>query len=1009
MSKRLLSVMLATLVACGGSSPKPTTPPKTDDTISTTTVPASTSPAPADPDSAALPLWSKLKKGKLPNGLTYYVLPHKKPQNRALLWLAVDAGSVQEDDDQRGLAHFDEHMAFNGTKRFKENELIKYIESIGMRFGADLNAHTWWDETVYKLEVPSDKPDYMAKGLDILRDWAADITFDKEEVTKERGVVLEEWRLGRGAGMRLFDKHVKVLLKGTRYANRITIGEAEIIQKAPVEALVRYYKDWYRPELMAVIAVGDFDPATMEAEIKARFGDLKNPANPRKRMSGGVPEAKGTRVSIETDREATSTTVTIENPIARRPEASKRDYRRLLAEGIYSRILNERLASVGRRADAPFIRASGSIGGIGGVRDVESFSRFAAAKEGKVDEALRALLTEVTRIEKHGITATELERARTNTRRFYEQLADTEATRDSRQFVEEIVRNFYEAELIVGSEMEKKMALEMLPTLTIAELNKLGTAFGGEDGRVILISGPDGKPLPKQERVLEIVREVGNAKLDAWEDAAPQTALMDKAPKAGTITKETKNDKVGITEWTLSNGVKVVVKPTDFELDNVLISGNSPGGDAMAADRDFVSTRWADDVAQIGGVGEFDVETLGKVLAGKQVRVSTNIGDTVDSVDGGGSVKDIETIMQLIHLRMTAPRKDVAQFNIWKTNLKEQIESALRSPEFRYARESNAALWKGHMRRKPAEPADIAKVDLDKAFNFYKSRFSDASDFTFVIVGAVKLETLKPLVETYLASLPAKGKKEKEKDLKIRRAGGIVKKSFKLASEPKASVQIEFHGPHKWTRDHDRDMSILGQVLSIKLREDMREDRGGVYGVGAFGRLARSPYQERTFGIRFGCDPARVDELAQAALEGAAKIVKDGVDDKTLENLKQTFMRTREVELKTNRFWLGWLANAFKYGDDPALVLDIEPVLARMKPDLVKASAKRYLDPKQYYQSVMLPENADAKPAADAKPGDAKPTGAKPADAKPAGAKPDAKTDAKPADVKNQDKPLPKQ
>jgi zinc protease len=988
MPKRPLSVLLAVLVACGGS-PRPTTAPKSDDTSVGVATPATTtSTAPADPDAAPLPLWPKLKKGTLPNGLTYYVLPHQKPQKRALLWLAINAGSVQEDDDQRGLAHFDEHMAFNGTKRFKENDLVKYIESIGMRFGADLNASTWWDETIYKLEVPSDKPDYMAKGLDILRDWAGDVTYDGKEVDKERGVVLEEWRLGRGAGMRLFDKHAQVMFKGTRYAKRITIGDPEILKKAPRDALVRFYKDWYRPELMAVIAVGDFDPAEMEKEIKARFGDLKGAASPRKRMNGGVPEAKGTRISIETDREATATTVSIENPVAHRPEASKRDYRRLLAEQIYAQILNERLASIARKSDAPFMGAFGQIAGVPGVRDIDSFSRTAVAKQGKVEDALRALLTEVTRIEKHGITATELERARTNMSRFYEQLADTEATRDSQQFVEEITRNFFESELIVGSEVERKLALEILPTLTIAELNQLGTSFGGADGRVILISGPDGKPLPTQERVLQIVSEVSGAKADAWEDAAPQSALMDKAPKPGTITKETKLDNLGITEWTLSNGAKVIVKPTDFEIDNVLISGNSPGGDAMAPDADYNSTRYADDVADLGGLGEFDVEMLGKMLAGKQVRVSTNIAETTESVDGSGSVKDLETILQLIHLKMTAPRKDVEAFNVWKTNFKEQIENALRSPEFRYARESSTALWKGNKRRKPPEPADIAKVDQDKALAFYKQRFGDASDFTFVIVGAVKLETLKPLVETYLASLPGKGRKEKEKDLKIRRAGGVVKKTFKLATEPKATVQLEFHGPYKWTRDDDRDIGILGQILSIKLRESLREDKGGVYGVGAFGRISRSPYQERSFGIRFGCDPTRVDELVKAAFDEASKLAKDGPDVATLDGIKQTFLRSREVELKTNRFWVSWLASAYKYGDDPALVLDTAPMVARMKADLIKAAAKRFLDAKQYYQAVMLPEGGDAKP------GEQKPTDKQ--EHKPAGTPPSAK-DVKPA------------
>ena len=952
MLRRLLPLVLAALVACGGSSPKPSTPPAAHpDGTAATTGPAGG--AATAPDTAPLPLWPELTKGTLANGLTYYILKHEKPEKRALLWLAVDAGSVQEDDDQRGLAHFDEHMAFNGTKRFAHNDIVTYLESIGMRFGADLNARTSWDETVYQLEVPSDKPDYIAKGLDILRDWAGDVTYDSKEVAKERGVVLEEWRLGRGAGMRLFDKHAKVMFKGSRYANRIVIGNAETIKKAPVDALVRYYKDWYRPDLMAVIAVGDFDPATIEREIKARFGDLPRAKSPRPRPSGGMPEAHGTRISIETDHEATRTTVSIENPVAHRPEASKRDFRRMMAEQLYTAILNERLASIARRPDAPFIAAGGGIQGV--VRDIDSFSRFAVAKQGKVEDALRALMTEVVRIDKHGITATELERARANLERGYEQIVDTEATRDSRTFTEEITRNFFEDELIVGAKAERQLALDVLPTLTLAELDQLGASFGGADGRVILISAPDGAPLPTRDRVLAIAKEVTKAPVEPWEDATPQTALMDKAPKAGTITKEVTNDRVGITEWTLSNGARVIVKPTDFELDSVSISGDSPGGTALASNRAFPNARWADDVADLGGVGDFDVETLNKLLAGKRVRVSTSIGEISESIDAGGSAKDLETMLQLVHLRMTAPRKDVEAFEVWKKNFKEQLANAMRSPEFRYARASSAALWGNALRRRPPEPADIEKIDQDKALAFYKQRFANAADFTFVIVGSVKLDTLRPLVETYLASLPAKGKHEKEKDLHLRRVRGVVKKSFALASEPKATVQLDFHGPQKWTRDNDRDMAILGQVLSIKLRESLRENLGGVYGVGARGRISRSPFQERDFSISFGCDPTRVDELTKAAFDGIAEIAKNGVDAATLDRVKQTFIRSRETELRQNGFWLGWLASAYRYGDDPALVLDTGPIVARMKSELVQAAAKRYLSAKQYYQSVMLP------------------------------------------------------
>jgi zinc protease len=954
--KRLLSLCLVATIACGGS-PKPTPLPVNPPIPTTTDGTPAVSPAPADPDDAALPLWPNIKKGTLPNGLTYYIMRHGKPEKRALLWLAVNAGSVQEDDDQRGLAHFDEHMAFNGTKRFPKNEIIKYLERIGMRFGADLNAYTTWDQTVYQLEVPSDNGEYIVKGLDILRDWAADVTYDNEEVTKERGVVKEEWRLGRGAGMRLFDKHAKVLYKGSRYADRLTIGLPEILDKAPRDTLYRYYKDWYRPDLMAVIAVGDFDPAEIENEIKKRFGDLKAADKPRPRPQGGVPPAEGTRVSIQTDREATSTTVSIQNLIPHRPEASKRDHRRLVAEQLYSTILNERLGSLQRKPDAPFLNAAGSIGQS--LRTVDSFSRFASAKEGKVDETLRLLLTEVVRIEKHGITQTELDRAITNVKRATERSAETAETRLSRSYTDEITRNYFEAEQMVGPTREKELTLEVLPTLTLAEINKLGQSFGGAEGRVILISAPDGKPVPTKERVLAIVDEVNKAPVTPWEDAAPQTALMDKAPQPGKITKESTIDKIGVTEWTLSNGVKVVVKPTDFEIDAVSISGDSPGGEATAPDKDYPNARWGDEVAGLGGVSTFDVEVLAKMLAGKQVRVSASIGEVTESVDASGSAKDLETMFQLIYLRMTAPRKDEQAFGVWRNNFAEQITNALRSPDFRYARESQLALYKGHLRRKPPEPKDILAIDQDKALAFYKNRFGDASDFTFVIVGAVKLDELKPLVETYLASLPAKGRKEKEKDLKIRKVRGIVKKDYKLNSEPKANVQIDLHGDEKWSRDKDRDMFILSQVTSILLREVMREDMGGVYGVGAGGRISRSPFQERSFSFRFGCDPARVDELVKAVFDNAERMKKEDVPQDALDRVKQTFLRTRETDLRRNSFWLGTLSSAYRFGDDPTIVLDTEAVTKRITAANVKASAQKYFVTKQYYQSVMLPE---AKP-----------------------------------------------
>jgi zinc protease len=953
MSRRL-AVLLAALLACGGSQTKPVAPPPPPKPDVPTGKPVAT---PTDPDAAPLPLWGEVHQGKLSNGMTYFIMKHGKPEKRALLWLAVNAGSVQEDDDQRGLAHFDEHMAFNGTKRFPKLDIVNYLEKIGMRFGADLNAYTTWDQTVYQLEVPTDKPEFVGKGLDILRDWAGDASYDAGEVDKERGVVLEEWRLGRGAGARLFDKQAKVLFKGTRYADRLTIGDPEIIKKAKRDTLYRFYKDWYRPDLMAVIAVGDFDPAAIEKEIQARFGNIAAPPNERPRPAGGVPVATGTRVSIETDKEAMGTTVNVVNLLPHRLSQSKKDYRRLVGEVLYSSILNERLASLARKPDAPVVVAQGAMQAL--VRDIDGFDRIAQVKNGKVDEALRVLFTEVIRMERHGVTQGELDRARANNLRFISEAAEQESTTDSRDFTDEITRYFFDHELMVGRVAERDLTKAILPTITVDELNALAKKFGGAENRVIMITGAEGPKatkLPTAEHVLQIVDEVQKAQVEPWQEQAVAANLMAKPPTPGKITKETKNDKVGTIEWTLSNGARVVVKPTDFEVDSIEMEATSPGGDATAKDKDWASARFADDISSVGGVGDVDSESLGKMLAGKQVEVGTSIEESIEAVTAKASAHDLDIMMQLIYLKMTAPRRDEQAFGVWKTNLTEQLTNLQNSPEFKFGRESFMTEWKNHPRRKLPELADIAKIDMDKALAFYKDRFGDASDFTFVFVGAVDPAKLKPLVETYIASLPAKGRKEKEKDLGIRKAAGVIKKEWKMGSEPKAAVRIDFHGEETWARDKDRDMFILGQVLGIQLREVMREDMGGVYGVRSNGFIARSPHPARSFTISFGCDPKRVDELVKAAMDQIAKLQKEGANDEKLAKVKETFLRSREVELRTNSFWVDWLAKSYRYGDDPAIVLDTAPVVARITSDNVKAAAKRYLDAKQYFQAVLLPE-----------------------------------------------------
>ncbi|MCW5806043.1 MAG: insulinase family protein [Deltaproteobacteria bacterium] len=944
----VLSVLALTGALAGACGPKPAPAPQRD-------VAVAGAPSQDGARDPALPLWKAVAHGVLPNGLTYFVLPHQKPEKRAMMWLAVNAGAVDEDEDQRGLAHLVEHMAFNGTKRFPKQAIVNYVESIGVKFGPDLNAYTSFDETVYQLQVPTDDPAMVAKGFDILRDWAGDVSFEPVEVDKERGVVLEEWRLGRGFQQRMIDKLITVVFGDSRYGKRLPIGLPAVIEKAPRDKLVSFYKDWYRPDLMAVIVVGDFsDAKAIEQQIAKTFGDLPKAAKPRAKVSPGVPAASGTRVAIETDKELPVSIVGIGNLGPQRRLTNEADFRRGLAEQLYQLMLNERLQTIGRRPDAPYALAGVAIEKL--TRQVEGFARFAIVKGDDAEGALRSLLTEALRVERNGFVPSELERARAIIVRNHEQAVAEAATRNSRELVAELVRHFLTGELVIGPEAERDLALALLPKITVKEVEAVGKSFGGAESRVIVVAGPDGKPMPAKDRVLAIVDEVGRSTIAAWEDAPAPAKLMDPPAWPGAVEKETKLGALGAVEWTLGNGMRVIVKPTDFEKDAVTIAGSSPGGLAMATDKEYADARFADEIAEAGGAGELDADALGKALAGKRVAVSASIDDVTESIHASGSARDLETMLQLVYLRMSAPRRDEKAFAVWKTNRTEALANAQRTPDVEFAKQVTDALWQGHARKKQPEAADVAKVDLDRALAFYRGRFADAADFTFVIVGAVDLDKLKPLVGAYLGSLPAPKKPEKERDAGARRVPGVVKKSWKLGQDQdKARVQLLFHDDEAWTRDRERDMFILGHVLSIRLREVLREDLSGVYGVGAGGGIARSPRQERTFTIQFGCAPGAVDKLVAAALAEIATIAKSGIGPDYLEKVKQSFVRERETGMRTNAYWSDWLLRAARYGDDPALVLDPAPVIARMTSDHVKAAAARYLDGRRFFQAVMLP------------------------------------------------------
>jgi zinc protease len=951
---RSLHIVAAALVlSCGGANPGPARPTDTTATGTGSSQPTTTT-SPATPAEKPLPLWPAVRMGILPNGLTYYVMHHEQPKKRAALWLAVDAGSLQEDDDQQGLAHFVEHMAFNGTRSYPKQRIIDYLEKIGMEFGPDVNAFTSFDETVYQLTVPTDDPAFVVKGLDVLHEWAGGIAFDPTEVNKERGVVLEEWRLGRGPYMRIFDKQAQTLYAGTRYAKRITIGKPDILRTAPPETLRRYYEEWYRPEMMAVIVVGDVDAQAIVKEIEKRFEDLRGPHRPRPRPTAEPLPANGTQVSIETDPELPRTSVAIHNLFAHRPETTKSSFRRTMTDRLYHNMLNTRLGELRRRPGAPFVYAGSSTGDM--TRQFEAFSRSAVAKEGQAEATLEALLTEVIRVERHGFLPAELERAKKELLSDADQSAAEEDKNEAFDYADEMTRNFFESEFMIGRKAEAELWHEMLPGITLDEVNTAARTWGGSDNRAILLSGPTGAKLPTKERVLEIVATTESKALDPWQDTSSDAPLLPATPMAGTVTSEKKIAEIGVTEWTLSNGARVVLKPTDFENQVVHLSASSPGGMSLYSDKDYFSARSADDIASVSGAGTHSVDELEKILAGKTASAGTWIADYEEGAWGRSATADLETLFQLVHVRMTGARKDEAAFAVWKEGQEAFLKNRTLLPETVFRDEMQKILTKDHLRRRPPVVADLEKIDLDRALAIYNERFADASDFTFTIVGSFDPATIRPLVETYLASLPGKGgKHEKRKDVGIRNPRGQIDKVFHGGTEPKASFQLTFHDEEKWSRDHEIDGSILADVLRMRLREILREDMGGVYGVGAWAFITRAPRQIRTFGIGFGCAPENAEALKKAVWDEIARLQKEGIDQTYLDKIKEQRKRAFETETQRNDWWQGELEQAYAFGDDPRKIVDLSRVLARIDSDHVKRAARRFLDKHKYVSGTLLP------------------------------------------------------
>ena len=909
---------------------------------------------------APIPMDEAVKIGKLDNGLTYYLRKNSYPENRAQMRLVVNAGSMQEDDTQQGLAHFVEHMAFNGSTNFEKNDLVDFLQSIGVEFGADLNAYTSFDETVYILPIPTDDEAVVMKGLTVLEDWAGGIAFDAEEIDKERGVIIEEWRLGQGAQQRMRDQYFPVLFQGSRYAKRLPIGKKEIIENAPYDELRRFYKAWYRPDLMAVIIVGDVDLDLMEKEIKKRFSKLKPVKNPRVKVPNTVPSHEETLVSVTKDPENPYTIVQM---IYKHPSSAIKtqgDFRHSYLRSIYNRMLNARLSELTQTAQPPFLFASSSFGSF--VRGTSSYSSFAVVGEDKIAQGLETLVIENERVRKFGFTATELSRTLQNMLTEYENYEKEKDKTESQSYTSEYVNHFLEGEPSPGITYEFEFLKQIAPTITVNEINSLASQYITDENRVILVNGIDkeGVTLPTDDEVLAMVNEVDLASITAYEDAVSDEPLLPSLPPAGKVVSLKTNETVGTTELTLSNGLKIVVKSTDFKNDEIQMSAFSLGGSSLYDDEVAPSATNASGVASVGGVGSFSAVELGKKLAGKNVSVRPYISSLREGFSGSSTPEDLETLLQLTHLYVTSPRKDEEAFMGFIERNKAFLKNLDVNPDFYFQDQVSKIMSKNHPRGGgfPTEE-ELNAISQDKALEIYRERFANAGDFTFFFVGNINLEEATPLIEKYLGSLPGNDERENFRDLGIRPPAGPLDKKIYKGVDPRSTVRLTFVGEKKLDNETKYQWRSLAEVVSNLLIEVLREDESGVYGAGASASANNYPYENYRFNISFPCAPENVERLIEAAIKEVKKIQENGIEEDEIKKVQEGQLKNWEESLRQNRFWISRLNTYYYYKSDLDKWYHYEDYVKNLNSDDLQQLANELIDLDKMIRIVLYPESEE--------------------------------------------------
>jgi len=903
-----------------------------------------------------IPLDTAVRTGQLPNGFTYYIRKNNEPSKRALFYLANKVGSILEDEDQRGLAHFLEHMNFNGTTHFPKNELIDYLQKAGVRFGADLNAFTSFDETVYQLPIPTADPKMVSRGLDIMRDWAQEALLETDDIDKERGVIIEEKRLREGAAARIQDKTLPVVLNNARYANRSPIGTDSILLHFPAATLRRFYHDWYRPNLQALIVVGDVDVDQVEQQIRKQFADLKNPANEKPRPDYKIALTGKNQFLTITDPEVSATNLEMAIKHTAGKLTTTTDYLNTVKRSLFNQVLGARIGELSQKPNPPFLGVNAGIGNLMGGLDQFSFS--VTAKPGKLAEAFAAGWSEVEQVKRFGFTQSELDRAKAAYMASLEKAAKEKNKTVSESYVKEYQALFLEGAASPGFDWEYNFLKKELPGITLDDLKAVANEYITDTNRDIFIVAPDKEKnnLPDSAIVTGWFKTVAAASLAEYKDNVTDQPLLKKIPAPGKVVAQKNYPALGIQQLTLSNGVKVWLKPTTYKNDVIQFLSFAQGGINKYSNEEFPSASSANGIISGSGLADFSPVQLSKILNGKSASVGAFISGRSQGIGGASIVKDFETALQLIYLRFTAPRKDTVLFENALAQSREQVQTRYNDPGNVFKDTVTAVLSGYNYRTSPATLARLDSISLEKAYEVYRDRFADASQANFVFVGNFNTDSIKPLLEQYLGALPSLNRKEKAVKLPVLVPKGQLVKTVTKGTDNKASVLLVYNGDCVYSTENKMQLQALSEILQYRLLTSLRENAGEVYTPSVNANMSKEPDQRFGVNVSFGCAPEHVEHLVGLVQQDITNLQQQGATADEVQKFKAGFQKQYELQSESNEFWLQFISGKIEGKEELKELPNIEKQLSRVNGASIKAASKNYLSGKNVIRFVALPE-----------------------------------------------------